>query len=169
MPSSILDDPEHWRNRAEEARSVSHKVSGAPSGQTSSWTNERAPNLPTRHPLTRPGRCPHRVQTEKSRQGSATGARVFEAGECRSARRSPRYRHSDGRRMGTLGGRRRAGARRAATAADSARRQEGIGRLSWRPRPIVHASKAAVIGIVHRTSSDTNADRMCTSPKRLAR
>jgi hypothetical protein len=54
---------------------------------------------------------------------------VFEAGERRSARRSPRYRHRDGPRMGTVGGRRRKGGRRATTAADSARRQEGIGCL----------------------------------------
>jgi hypothetical protein len=27
MPSSILDDPEHWRNRAEEPRNVAEQMS----------------------------------------------------------------------------------------------------------------------------------------------
>jgi hypothetical protein len=35
---------------------------------------------------------------EQGKPLSATRARVFEAGELRSARRSPRYRHSDGPR-----------------------------------------------------------------------
>jgi hypothetical protein len=60
---------------------------------------------------------------------SATRARVFEAGERRSARRSPRYHHLDGPRVGAAGGRRRTSVQWAATAADSARRQEGVGRL----------------------------------------
>jgi hypothetical protein len=64
---------------------------------------------------------------------SATRARVFEASERGSARRGPRYCHSDGPRVGAAGGRRRTRAQGAATAADSARRQEGIGRLNWRP------------------------------------
>src|SRR5262249_51856492 len=37
---------------------------------------------------------------EQGKPLSATGAPVFEAGERRSTRRSPRYRHSDGPRVG---------------------------------------------------------------------
>jgi hypothetical protein len=31
MPPSIFDDPEHWRTRAEEARNIAEKLSGAQS------------------------------------------------------------------------------------------------------------------------------------------
>jgi hypothetical protein len=34
MPSSVLDDPEHWRNRAEEARSVAEQLPDAESKRT---------------------------------------------------------------------------------------------------------------------------------------
>jgi len=34
MPSLLLDDPEHWRSRAEEARSVAEQLSDPESKQT---------------------------------------------------------------------------------------------------------------------------------------
>jgi hypothetical protein len=34
MPSFILDDPEHWRSRAEEARSVAEQLSDPESKRT---------------------------------------------------------------------------------------------------------------------------------------
>src|SRR5262249_23240676 len=46
---------------------------------------------------------------DQGRAVSSTRTRVFEAGESCSARRSLRYRHIDGPRVGATGGRRRTG------------------------------------------------------------
>jgi hypothetical protein len=52
--------------------------------------------------------------------------------------------------MDTIGGRRRTSVQGAATAADSARRQEGIGRLSLRPRHFYHSREASPVAPLDR-------------------